>query len=326
MDDRAVGILENYDLKVLRTWKGRGSILFETNRGTGILKEYMGPPEKVQLQDKLLLRLRETGFPLTDVFERNKEGEIITYDNDKKAYIVKEYFAGKECNIWDTTECAKVLNHLGNMQKSMEMNTDKECILLPVFSLEKECEKHNKELKRIRNYIRGKGQKTDFEIYLMKHYDYFYQLALDTSEKLKETDWASFYEGIKVKGSLCHGDYQHHNILMNPKGIAVINFEKYIQDSRIRDLYLFMRKVLEKNNWLQSCGQEMVKAYEQDTPLTEMERKQLYFRLLYPEKFWKIVNFYYNSGKAWLPMCHMEKLQKVINQEESKKRFLDSFL
>ena len=30
MNDRAVSILEQYDLTVERTWKGRGSILFET--------------------------------------------------------------------------------------------------------------------------------------------------------------------------------------------------------------------------------------------------------------------------------------------------------
>ena len=28
----------------------------------------------------------------------------------------------------------------------------------------------------------------------------------------------------------------------------------------------------------------------------------------YPEKFWKIVNFYYNTGKAWIPEKNMEKL------------------
>ena len=33
MNDRAVSILEQYDFVVERTWKGRGSILFETKEG-----------------------------------------------------------------------------------------------------------------------------------------------------------------------------------------------------------------------------------------------------------------------------------------------------
>ena len=40
MNDRTVSILEQYDFSVEKTWKGRGSILFETNEGVYILKEY----------------------------------------------------------------------------------------------------------------------------------------------------------------------------------------------------------------------------------------------------------------------------------------------
>lgn len=325
MDDRAVSVLENYDLKVLRTWKGRGAILFETNQGTRILKEYIGPKEKVLLQDKLVHHLKEQGFSLVDEFEKNKEDEILSLDFDKKSYIVKEYFGGKECNIWDIDECKAAVAHLADLHRGMKMNSENECILLPAFCLEKEYEKHNKELKRVRNFIRAKSQKTDFEIYLLHYYDYFYEKALSAYEKTIQIDWTPFYTQIKQQGSLCHGDYQYHNILMGPKGIAVINFEKYVLDSRIRDLYLFMRKILEKNMWSEQMGKELLATYEKENSLNELEMQQLYFRFLYPEKFWKIVNFYFNSGKSWLPMRHMEKLQKLILQEEAKEHFLNSF-
>lgn len=51
----------------------------------------------------------------------------------------------------------------------------------------------------------------------------------------------------------------------------------------------------------------------------------LYYRLAYPEKFWKIANFYYNSGKAWIPEKYQEKLLKVNRQEQEKKEFLKKF-
>lgn len=46
VNDRCVSLLENYDVEVLRTWRGRGCILCETNSGTLILKEYGGHKEK----------------------------------------------------------------------------------------------------------------------------------------------------------------------------------------------------------------------------------------------------------------------------------------
>ena len=105
----------------------------------------------------------------------------------------------------------------------------------------------------------------------------------------------------------------------------IINFEKCIYDSPVRDLYLFMRKLLEKSGWSEHIGFELVKAYEKVRPMEKEEYLQLYYRLAYPEKFWKIANFYYNSGKAWIPGKNMEKLGKVMEQEKDKQAFLEKF-
>lgn len=42
MNDRAVALLEQYDCEVLRTRKGRGSILCDTDKGTLAFLEYRG--------------------------------------------------------------------------------------------------------------------------------------------------------------------------------------------------------------------------------------------------------------------------------------------
>ena len=126
-------------------------------------------------------------------------------------------------------------------------------------------------------------------------------------------------EAVINKGCLCHGDFQHHNVLLGEKGIHFINFEKYILDSPMRDLGLFFRKMMEKNNWSKELGMFILESYQKQKCISEEEKYQLYYRLSYPEKFWKIVNFYYNSPKAWIPAINMEKLDKIIKQEEEKK-------
>ena len=54
VNDRAVSLLEQYDLEVLRTRKGRGAILCETENGLYIFKEYEGSLEKLNFQNELL--------------------------------------------------------------------------------------------------------------------------------------------------------------------------------------------------------------------------------------------------------------------------------
>ncbi|MDE7404496.1 MAG: CotS family spore coat protein, partial [Lachnospiraceae bacterium] len=134
-----------------------------------------------------------------------------------------------------------------------------------------------------------------------------------------------FYQKEEEKRFICHGDYQYHNIIVAGDQMNLINFEKCVSESPVRDLYLFMRKLLEKSGWIESIGFELVDTYEKVRPIEKEEYRQLYYRLAYPEKFWKIVNFYYNSGKAWIPGKNLEKLNKVTEQEKDKQKFLEKF-
>ena len=82
MNDRAAGIFENYDVKILGTAKGRGALLAETEQGWLILKEYTGPEARLELQEKLLQAVRDAGFPGVEQLLRNKEGELLTRDDE----------------------------------------------------------------------------------------------------------------------------------------------------------------------------------------------------------------------------------------------------
>ena len=104
--------------------------------------------------------------------------------------------------------------------------------------------------------------------------------------------------------------------------MTVINFEKFSVDVQMNDLYLFMRKVLEKQNYDARLGRKMLKTYSEVRPLREEEREYLGIRLLYPEKFWKVASVYYHSNKAWMSVKNVEKLQTAVMQMKQKKKFL----
>ena len=178
----------------------------------------------------------------------------------------------------------------------------------------------------MRGYLRRKGQKQGFERLLSESFDGFLDQALQITE-----DWRQYQESLektdKAAGApalFCHGDYQYHNILRCEGGWRIVNFEKCIRDSQIRDLYLLLRKLLEKSGWPVPLGRELLEAYQAIRPISAYDYIDLYYRLSYPEKFWKISNFYYNSGKAWIPERNREKLEKLLAQEKEKQSFLDA--
>ena len=101
-----------------------------------------------------------------------------------------------------------------------------------------EFEKHNKELKRVRKYLWDKSPKTDFEIYLMKNYDYFLNLALQMTEELR------FFKSGEVSRFTCHGDYQHHNIMFARRDY-LINL-KNVFLTVLSGICTFYEKLMEK--------------------------------------------------------------------------------
>ena len=51
----------------------------------------------------------------------------------------------------------------------------------------------------------------------------------------------------------------------------------------------------------------MLDAYDAVQPMGAKGWQYLYFLFLYPEKYWKQLNYYYNANKAWIP----EKMWKI---------------
>lgn len=338
MNDRAVILLEKYDVEVLGTRKGRGAILCDTDKGCLIFKEYSGSENRIRLQDRLLKHIAECGKLSVESILPTKEGELLVKDNDGVNYVLKTYREGRECNIYDKAECMEAVRLLAGLHECMqlsdcmdqpsEMSTDTEqsaYLVQPViFSPGKEYEKRNRELKRVRKYLQQRSQKTWFEISLLNAYPMFLEQALvmtaEWSRYLEE--WNESVPEISSQ-TYCHGDYQYHNIINTQGNWFLMNFEKCMADDPIRDLYLLMRKLLEKSNWSIPLGKEILETYESVRPISAISRIDLYYRLAYPEKFWKIVNFYYNSGKAWIPGRNQEKLDKIIAQEPEKQKFLE---
>lgn len=321
MNDRAVALLEQYDIEVQKVRKGRGGIICETNCGTVILQEYAGTEERLQLQDCILKHIQNQGIIRTDLILPTKEGTFSVKDRDGITYVLKTYPDGRECNINEKDECLLAMRLLAKLHSSMKgVETDDEAM----DTVLAEYEKHNRELTHISNFLRKKKQKQPFEKELYRVMNFFMTQAREVTE-----NWREYMQDLDLTESMdtyYHGNYQYHNIICCNKEWYITNFEKCRRGSRVRDVYLMLRKLLEKNDWQPDYGKELLRAYTEIMPLNVNESIDLYYRLAYPEKFWKIVNYYYNAPKAWIPERNMEKLQRLLELEEKRQSFLSELV
>ena len=74
MDEKLLEIIDQFDLNVEHTYRGRGGTICVTASGTKILKEFHSSAGKLMDEYELKQYLRSEGFYFVDQHIKNKQG------------------------------------------------------------------------------------------------------------------------------------------------------------------------------------------------------------------------------------------------------------
>ena len=322
-------VLEQYNIEVKGTRRIRGAFFCDTNEGTMLLKETKISARRAPLLYEALSRIEKRGNVKVDTPIFSKDGELLVTSREGTVYMLKRWYQGRECDIRQEGELLKAAGQLAILHRELDaVSAELESVSLPdLFPGRKspleEIMRHNRELKKVRSFIRGRVAKNEFEFLYLESFEKMYGMAEKVLQKMEESGCEDLYEESMRRGSLVHGDYNYHNLLILKDWMAVTGFERMCSDIQTHDLYYFMRKAMEKHHWKQKTGQMILEAYEQERPVQSRERNCLGLFLAYPEKFWKTAGNYYRSNKAWLPEKCVEKLELAVRQAEEKQHFLE---
>lgn len=316
MIDKGLDILEKYEFKVNETSKGRGVLILKTNQGLKMLKEYKGSGRHLVWTEEVLEKINAGGRILADSCVRNKEGEFISESGDGSKYIVKNWYDCRDCDVKDVQDLTMSVRALAILHNEMEKNAPNEKLYI-ARSLKDEMTGHNSEIKSIRKYLLGRNNRTEFEILAANYCDMFFKEGVNALEQLID-----FAPEEKLEKGLCHGDYNFHNICFTQTLPVILNFDKQNYNFLMADLYKFMRKILEKCDWDYNLGYRLIDEYDKERNISDYDIELLAILFSYPEKFWKILNGYFNSNKAWISRKKMEKLIKFIEQNEKRLDFI----
>ena len=323
MKDRETDVLQQYNLNITGTGKARGGMLLLEDNRRYLLKECVKSEPRLDFENQIHEMLMQEGNILSDYFIKNIEDGYITQDSMQNSFIIKRWYDAEECNPTDKESVCRAAGILGKFHKMLSGNVNSESIV-PEKNLMEDYKRYNVELKRAKTFIRGKRHKSDFELKLMSEFDMFYDSCEETVDLLANSNYTKMYEEAISKGEIVHGEFNHHNILRQKKDgkSVMINFDSAGVNLKIMDVYYFLRKVMEKNNWEIGIGINLLESYNNENNISDDERKLLKILLMYPEKFRKVVNHYYNGNKAWIPGKNMEKLILVHKQMELREKFV----
>lgn len=325
MNEKSLKLLEQYEIEVLSTRRGRGSYICETNHGKLLFTGCGSSEKKMAFVNRLLETMKNGGYRFTDIAHPNKEGNLLTADRDEGNCVLKDWYEGRECDAKSFTDIEQALRRIARLHGLMYLPPDEEnggCSYLGE-DLQSEMERHNRELRKVYSFMRRRRQKNSFEILFLNCFQMFYEQAQEAQTQLSGSGYQALRKEAVARGSICHGNFNYHNVWFVGKGqVFISNFERCRYDVQTADLYHLLRKIMEKQDWSKYMGHRMISVYDHERAMTKAEQDYLRIRLRYPEKFWKLANQYYNHNKAWVPEKNVEKLQTLIQQQNHRNSFL----
>lgn len=339
MEDRTEDVVKQYPIHINGKRRIRGAILFEAKEGIFTLVNCKESEKRLTFTEKIKQDLMKKGMTAVDNVIKNVNDDYITRDKRGNVWLLKRWFLGRECNLHDAQDIQAAVHHLAQLHSQLLLPAaDMEaagliddalneilssfCILGAKKEISDTLCRHMREMKRVYNYIRTKKQRNEMELCILNLFPQYYEQAGEAIAVLENEQYQELQHKCIDEGRVYHGSYNYHNIIFTEHGIATVNFEKAEYGLQIMDLYSFLRKVLEKNGWNIKQGIELIEEYQKVRPLEREEARVLYLLFLFPEKFWKQIDFYYNGKKSWMSLKNFDKLLKIEAQEKDRRNFL----
>lgn len=320
MAEKMSEVFEMYDVRLDHIGRGRGAMVLYTDKGVRQVRAAEVSEKRLQAEYEFKENMYAAGFKNIDRLVKNNEDELITYDRYGNPFVMRMYFDGREMNVMNKNEVLHAVDNLILLHRAgreVWQAVDRDMQIRE----KNDVKRRNRELKRVHNYISKQSPKREFESLFIRAFPYFYEQGLQCERMLNTEPKECRHLGY------CHGSYNHHSVLICGGGTdrqaATINFEKYHVGNQLQDLYYFIRKTVEKNGYTYALLQAILERYQEGILLQQDDIEYIQGLYRYPEKFYKLSNQYMNGSKARISPKMVEKLNRIIVEEEKKQNLLE---
>lgn len=306
---------EGYGLRFRGGTRTRTGLICRTDMGLRELKKPRGSVESLRLAFDVKEQLRKNGFRNISRFYRTLDDEPF-YRYDGTLYTLEDVMpaeALQEENVEAFIRGAETLGQMHQAAKGLQSaaarwNRER---------LPKLYEKRQGELAKMRHRNDKRGNYDAIDLLLIRHYDQFMKQAREAEELLQKGGYAEAVDHAEKEGAFCHNAYKGETLRLNEKDeIFVGSFDKCSSELPLADLAYYLRRYFKKLEGTEKGIAAMLEAYGRYRPLSEGDLTILQGMLVYPEKFLRLVNEYYNRRRACVSPAMQERLAAAAKEEE----------
>lgn len=324
---REFEIERQFGIKIEQIKANKGVYYLKTDKGERCLKKINYGPQKLLFVYGAKEHLRKNGFNNLDKYYLNINGEPYALVNED-LYTLSEWLDGRECDFHNIDEVKIAANTLAKLHEASKGYDPPENSKLKsdLGRWPHLMEKRIKSLDKMRDMIRKKSIKNDFDMLYLKSMEFYKEIGKKALATLKESDYYELCMRAENEKSFCHHDFTYHNIILSDNmDVHVIDFDYSKREVRTFDISNFMIKVLKRVDWNLDFADAIMESYNSVSELRIEEYKVLYAYLQFPQRYWRLANRYYYNEVNWGQNTFTGKLGSIIEEQDKYLEFLESF-
>ena len=163
----------------------------------------------------------------------------------------------------------------------------------------------------------NEGNYDAIDLLLIEHYDRFMEQTKEAEALLREGDYPAAVDEAEAQGAFCHNAYKGEALRQNERGqVFVGSFDKCTCELPLADLAYYLRRYYKKAAGTAAGVAKMLERYDRSCPLSKGDLTILQGMLVYPEKFLRLVNEYYNRRRACVSPAMQERLSAAAMEAQ----------
>ncbi len=269
--------------------------------------------------------LQNRGFNTIPQILKTRTGEDYIAIDNKFAYLT-EWIPSRVSNYDNKLELSLVSQKLGELHNcSRGFNIDSKMkpriawySWIDVFTTR--CE----EILDFKKRISQKAYKSEFDRIYLENIDKEIKRGIKAIEGIRNCDYYGIMDKEVLKCGFCHHDYAHHNILIDIKEqVNIIDFDYCILDTHIHDVASLLIRAMKGGKWNKDSADIIINNYCITNNITKEELNLMKNFMSFPQMFWQIGLQYYWEQQPWNEETFINKINKYIQDTESKNIFLE---
>lgn len=317
-------VAENYGLEVRNLVPYKDTFMIVTPQGRKVMRKVPFSPERLWFVHGAKEHLAGNGFTGVDRYLCTLAGEP-SFNFDNSCYTLVDFIDGRESSFDNDNDVQRAAITLAELHRASRgyiapegCKVQDDLGRLPGY-----FSKRLEDIKKMKK--QAKKGKSRFDQLFLENVDYFCEIGESAAAELVISSYGKLVESTKEKGVFCHHDYTHHNIIMDGERVVVINFDYCCFELKVYDIANFIRRKMRKCDWDISKTEMIIHSYNSIDTLSNEELAVMKIILQFPQKFWRVVNRYYNSRRSWSERSFVIRLQEVIDEIGPHKEFIKNY-